>query len=240
MTSILMHRDVGPVRAPLAQRPQRRDAKEVQEVWTDEVVLVLRQLAGEGDKSASGIALTLNERFDFKVPLSRSAVIGKCYRTGIPLQGKTAPVEAKEVKLPERRPAVAPVVVEEATPTAAMFEVPVGPIPVSLPLSRDSRANLSAAAQAYDRYHQTVLDWMEARDDLVEGEEVPARPGAPLATIPYWAGNDPVSLLDATPRSCRYVTCRSKGQNLGYYCGDPVEGGSFCTWHARLSHTGTN
>lgn len=240
MTSILMHRDAGPVRAPMAQRPQRRDAKEVQEVWTDEVVLALRELAAEGDKSASGIARTLNGRFGFRTALTRSAVIGKCYRTGIPLQGKTAAIEAKDVKLPERRPAAAPVVVDDAPAPSAIFEVPVGPIPVSMPLSRDSRANLSAAAQAYDRYHQAVLDWAEAADDLPEGVEPPPRPAAPLATIPYWSGNDPKSLFDATARCCRYVTSRSRGQNLGFYCGDAVEGGSFCMWHARLSHTGTN
>ena len=203
--------------------------------WTTIVMEELHRLIAEGDRSASGIAEELNDKFAFASPLTRSAVIGKCYRMDISLPGKSSPTtpESKAKRATDRIPVAAPVSAP-GTPVD-IFALPVGPTPVSGPLTAATRGHLVAAAGDYDRYQQSVLDWLDGADE--EGEIAGDRPAAPLSTIPYWTGNDPVTLMDLADRACHFVTSRSARWGLTHYCGDPAPGGRFCTWHGRMSHT---
>ena len=57
-------------------------------VWTEPVAAALAELAGEG-LSAREIANSLQDRFGIVV--SRSAVLGRCYRTGVRIMPQTKP-----------------------------------------------------------------------------------------------------------------------------------------------------
>ena len=61
------------------------------------VVDVLRAAAAPGIYTASELATLLSERFN--VDISRNAIMGKCWREGIPLRGRKGP-EPKAPKVP--------------------------------------------------------------------------------------------------------------------------------------------
>jgi hypothetical protein len=62
------------------------------------VVEVLRAAAAPGIYTASELATLLSERFN--VDISRNAVMGKCWREGIPLRGRRGP-EPKAPSVPK-------------------------------------------------------------------------------------------------------------------------------------------
>lgn len=72
-------------------------------VWeTPGLMDVLREMAAPGIHSAAELAMLLNERFSLE--LTRNAIMGKCWREGIPLRGRKGPEPKQKTPRPRDEP----------------------------------------------------------------------------------------------------------------------------------------
>lgn len=199
--------------------------------WTDAAIARLRLLAAEPN-SAREISEILS--VEFRAPISRSAVMGKCFRLGIMLCGsKTVaprgPIVDEVLRL-ESEGVTRRQIVQQTRLSYRQVAAILGP----LPPEQASAAGVKRASQSGARLGGLIRAGTKKKKAKTPSwfctEDVEITTGL----LPGRAG---VLFADLNAFHCRWPVGDPRSPDMRY-CGEPKHGThSYCTAHCRAAYT---